>query len=90
MRLSHQLSTYPIQGSIYRTNKYDKSVYTPTGCKKQEVGKVGMVHVTNAGVNPWTVVVHLHHTPATVRGHKIKNCMCVNVLDGKQNSHLYC
>lgn len=36
-----------------------------TGSKQQEINKVGMVQVTTAGVDPRTVMIHLHHASFT-------------------------
>ena len=44
---------------------------TTTWCKEEKPGKVGMVEMTAASVNPWAMVVHLHYTSVTERRAKI-------------------
>lgn len=42
-------------------------MYTAAWCKEQEGNKIGVVEVTDAVVDPRTVVVHLHNTPTKRR-----------------------
>ena len=53
---------------------------TTTGCEEEEPGKMGMVKVATACVDPRTVVVHLHNTPTKENGRETCSCFEYDVV----------
>ena len=56
------LLTYISQQSVDEVTVDDDSMDTAKGNKEEKPSEVGVVTVTHTGVDPWTVVIHLHHT----------------------------
>ena len=81
MYTKKRINTYKVNSPVYTWYKYKESMDTTTWCKKEKPGKVGMVEMTAASVNPWAMVVHLHHTSVTERRAQIFFPCPENILD---------
>lgn len=60
-------SAHPINSSIHGWNENEESVDATTGSEEEEGGERTMVEMTNAIVDPRTMMVHLAHTSAEKR-----------------------
>lgn len=52
-----------IELSVHGHDEDDGSMWAAQWSQQQEAGKVGVILVAAAVVDPGAVVVHLHHTP---------------------------
>ncbi len=60
--------SYPVESVVEGESQDVGGVDAPQDREKEEADKVAVVQVTHAGVDPGTVVVHLHHAATTWEG----------------------